>query len=222
MKEIEIEQEWKETLDQYFKTESFVKLDAFVRGEYLARKVFPKPEDIFRAFTLAPFSKVNVVILGQDPYHGEGQAMGLSFSVPRGVAVPPSLRNIYKEIESDIGVKKDFTNGNLESWGQQGVLLLNSILSVVADSPASHQDKGWEEFTDTVIKTISLKREHVVFMFWGNFAKSKSSLVDKSKHLVLEASHPSPFAARNGFFGCHHFSLCNKYLQSHNKKKINW
>ncbi len=217
-----IEPEWQEALSAVFASEQFVKLADFVRTEYLTKKVFPLPADIFRAFWLTPFSQVKVVILGQDPYHGVGQAHGLCFSVPSGVALPPSLQNIYKEIESDLGVKKDFTVGNLESWAQQGVFLLNAILTVVAHTPTSHRDKGWEAFTDAVIKTISDKRDHVVFMLWGNYARSKKSLIDSQKHLILEAPHPSPFSAYSGFFGCQHFSQCNKYLRSHGQKEINW
>lgn len=222
MKDVVIEASWKKELDDVFATESFGDLTDFVKKEYLSKTVYPHPKNIFKAFELTPFNKVSVVILGQDPYHGAGQAMGLSFSVPDGVPVPPSLKNMYKEIESDIGTKKDFTNGSLESWATQGVFLLNAILSVVASTPASHQGKGWEAFTDAVIKRISEKHEHVVFMLWGNFARSKKGLIDESKHLVLEAPHPSPFSAHTGFLGCKHFSLCNHYLKQHGKKEIVW
>lgn len=219
---VNIEPEWATILADYFSSERFQKLADFVRAEYVKKPIYPKPQDIFRAFWLTPFSKVQVVILGQDPYHGTDQAHGLSFSVPETVKVPPSLQNIYKEIENDLGIKKDFKTGNLASWAKQGVLLLNAILTVVADSPASHREKGWEDFTDTVIKTISDKRENVVFMLWGNFARSKKALIDTSKHLVLEAPHPSPFSAYSGFMGCKHFSKCNEYLQKHGKKEIKW
>lgn len=222
MNEIPLEPEWKEVLKDFLSTPEFKKLEAFVREEYKNKKVFPKLKDIFAAFEKTPFSKVHVVILGQDPYHNDGQAHGLSFSVPKGVALPPSLKNIYKEIESDLGVKKDFTDGNLEPWAEQGVFLLNAILSVEAHMPASHQKIGWEAFTDHVIKTISDKQEHVVFMLWGNFARSKKALIDTSKHLVLEASHPSPFSAYTGFFGSKHFSVCNEYLKKHSKEGIRW
>lgn len=221
-KEVVIEPEWKEVLHDFLETETFLHVSDFVRREYHTKKVFPNPQDIFRAFSLTPFSQVKVVILGQDPYHDDGQACGLCFSVPDGVAVPPSLKNIYKEIESDYGVKKDFTKGNLTSWAQQGVLLLNAILTVVAHTSASHRGKGWEEFTDGVIKTISDKHNHVVFLLWGNYAKSKKVLIDENKHLVLEASHPSPFSAHSGFFGCKHFSKCNQYLKKHGKGEILW
>lgn len=217
-----IEPEWQEALSAVFAGEQFVKLADFVRSEYLSKKVFPLPADIFRAFWLTPFSQVKVVILGQDPYHGDGQAHGLCFSVSDGITPPPSLKNIYKEIESDLGIKKDFAAGNLESWAKQGVFLLNAILTVVAHTPASHQGKGWEAFTDAVIKTISDKREHVVFILWGNYARSKKSLIDRQKHLILEAPHPSPFSAYSGFFGCQHFSRCNKYLLAHGQKEIVW
>lgn len=222
MSSVAIEPEWKKVLSEHFNSDTFQAVTAFVKKEYQTKTVYPKPADIFKAFWMTPFSQVKVVILGQDPYHGKGQAHGLCFSVPEGVAVPPSLQNIYKEIEQDIGVSKDFRDGNLEGWGTQGVFLLNAILSVVAGSPASHQGKGWEDFTDTVIKTISEKHEHVVFMLWGNFARSKAALIDKAKHLVLEAPHPSPFSAHSGFFGCKHFSKCNAYLREHGKEEMRW
>ncbi len=221
-KEVDIEPEWKEVLKGFFEKDGFKSLTDFVRNEYKKKKVYPKPKDIFRAFWLTPFSKVKVVILGQDPYHGAGQAEGLCFSVPEGVPLPPSLQNIYKEIENDLGVKKNFKNGNLVPWAEQGVFLLNAILTVVASTPASHQGKGWEEFTDFVIKTISEKHEHVVFMLWGNYARSKKTLIDSNKHLILEAPHPSPFSAHSGFFGSKHFSKCNDYLKVHGKVVIKW
>jgi len=219
---VKIEPEWLAALGDVFTAEKFTELADFVRAEYKSKKVFPAPENIFKAFWLTPFSKVKVVILGQDPYHDDSQANGLCFSVPDGVPLPPSLQNIYKEIESDLAVKKDFKNGNLESWAEQGVFLLNAILTVVAHTPTSHRSKGWEEFTDAVIKKISAERENVVFMLWGNYARSKKSLIDEKKHLILEAPHPSPFSAYSGFFGCQHFSKCNNYLAAHNKKEITW
>ena len=221
-KEINIEPSWKEVMQDYFTTENFQKLSDFVRAEYVNKKIYPKPQDIFKAFSLTPFDKVKVVILGQDPYHGVGQAEGLSFSVQPGVKLPPSLQNIYKEIENDLGIKKDFTDGHLEPWAKQGVFLLNAILTVIANSPASHQGKGWEEFTDEVIKTISEKRKHVVFILWGNFARSKKVLIDENKHLIIESPHPSPFSANNGFFGSKPFSRCNNYLGKNGEKKISW
>ncbi len=221
-KEINIEPSWKEQLNDFFDNPEFVDLSNFVRQEYLDKTIYPPPQKIFNAFWLTPFANVKVVILGQDPYHGAGQAEGLSFSVPQGIKTPPSLQNIYKEIESDCQIKKDFSNGSLIGWAEQGVFLLNAILSVIANSPASHQGKGWEKFTDTVIKTISDKKENVVFMLWGNYARSKKVLINHNKHLVLEAPHPSPFSAYSGFFGCKHFSKCNNYLEKHNLKQINW
>jgi len=221
-KTVKIEPSWAEALQNVFSSEQFSQLADFVRAEYQAKKVFPNPADIFKAFWLTPFSQVKVVILGQDPYHGDGQAHGLCFSVPAGVDVPPSLKNIYKEIASDLGVQKDLASGNLESWATQGVFLLNAILTVVAHTPASHRSKGWENFTDAVIETISEKREHVVFMLWGNYARSKKSLIDDKKHLILEAPHPSPLSAYAGFLGCKHFSKCNKYLAEHGEAEIKW
>lgn len=214
--------EWLDTLNPYLETKEWDTLLNFVNKEYVASTVYPNRADLFKAFTLTPLSQVKVVILGQDPYHGEAQAHGLSFSVPNGVTPPPSLKNIYKEIESDLGIKKDFGNGNLEALARQGVFLLNSVLSVAANSPASHKGHGWEEFTDHVIKTISSQNDNVVFMLWGNFAKTKKSLIDTTKHLVLESSHPSPFSAYTGFFGSKQFSKCNEYLRAHNKREINW
>jgi uracil-DNA glycosylase len=222
MTNVRIETSWKEALAPFFTSETFVTLSAFIKDEYRTKKIFPQPQNIFKAFDLCPLPEVNVVILGQDPYHGDGQAEGLSFSVPRGTQVPPSLQNIYKEIEREFGYKKDFSDGNLEAWATQGVLLLNAVLTVVANSPASHKGRGWEEFTNQVIRTISEKNTGVVFMLWGNFARSKKSLIDPQKHLVLEAPHPSPFSAHSGFFGCNHFSICNEYLRDHNKKEILW
>jgi uracil-DNA glycosylase len=220
--EVVFEKEWKEVLLPFFETKSFEVLSSFVKQEHLTKKVFPPTQDIFSAFSLTPFSQVKVVILGQDPYHDDNQAHGLCFSVPTGTKVPPSLKNIYKEIESDIGIQKDECNGNLESWAKQGVFLLNTILTVVAHTPASHKGKGWEVFTDMVIKTISDKHEHVVFMLWGNYAQSKKVLIDTKKHLVLESAHPSPFSMHKGFSGCKHFSQCNAYLRMHNKQEIKW
>ncbi|MFN4181266.1 MAG: uracil-DNA glycosylase [Candidatus Paceibacteria bacterium] len=222
MRDVQIESEWKKVLEPFFKTEIWQNLAEFTRAEYKNKKTYPNPKDVFKAFELTPFSKVKVVILGQDPYHGAGQAHGLCFSVPEGVPLPPSLQNIYKEIEADFGIKKDFKNGNLENWAQQGVFLLNAILTVVANTPASHQGKGWEDFTDYVIKKISDEKEHVVFILWGNYARSKKSLIDTSKHLVLESTHPSPFSAYNGFFGSKPFSACNAYLKKHGEKELRW
>lgn len=216
------EPSWNKALGEHLTSDDFATLTAYINSEYEGKQVFPESARIFKAFELTPFSNVKVVILGQDPYHNDGQAMGLSFSVPLGTKLPPSLKNIYKEIESDLGMKKDFTNGDLESWAKQGVFLLNAILTVVAHTPASHQKKGWEQFTDTVTRTLSDKREHVVFILWGNYARSKKHLIDESKHLVLEGPHPSPLSAYTGFFGCKHFSKCNEYLKAHKLNEIIW
>ena len=221
---IKINEEWKKELKPYFSSKNWSILESFIRNEYSNnnKKVFPNKKDIFKAFNLTPFSKVKVVILGQDPYHNDGQAEGLSFSVPCGVILPPSLKNIYKEIESDLAVKKDFTVGNLDNWAEQGVFLLNSILTVVAHTPASHKDKGWEDFTDYIIKKLSDDKDNLVFILWGNYAKSKKILINNKKHLILESVHPSPFSARNGFFGSKPFSKSNEYLKKHKKGIINW
>lgn len=221
-KDVIIEPEWKEVLKEYLSTPQFENLSQFVREEYLHKKVFPNPKDVFKAFWATPFSQVKVVILGQDPYHDDGQAEGMSFSVPEGVLIPPSLRNIYSEIESDLNIKKDYRNGHLEDWAKQGVFLLNAILTVVAHTPASHRGKGWEGFTDKVIQTISDKHEHIVFMLWGNYAKGKASMINENKHLVLTSPHPSPLSAHAGFLGCKHFSQCNTYLKLHNKAPVRW
>jgi len=219
--EIKLEPSWKAALAAEFSQPYFTNLTKTVRESYLDRAVFPPPKYIFNAFDLCPFDRVKVVILGQDPYHGRGQAHGLSFSVPEGIAVPPSLKNIYKEIKSDLGTAVPET-GNLERWAKQGVLLLNATLTVEASKPASHQGLGWETFTDAVIKTISDQKEHVVFLLWGKYAQAKESLIDESKHLVLKAPHPSPFSAHTGFFGCKHFSQTNHYLEGHSLTPIEW
>ncbi len=216
-----LETSWKSALSEEFEKPYFSNLSASIRQAYLAGTVYPSQEQIFNAFNLCPLDKVKVVILGQDPYHGEGQAHGLSFSVKDGIRIPPSLKNIYKEIKSDIGTEIP-NSGNLEHWAKQGVLLLNATLTVLPSKPGSHQELGWEEFTDATIRIISEKREHVVFLLWGNFARSKSALIDKSKHLVLEAPHPSPFSAHSGFFGCKHFSKTNTYLEQHRQPPIVW
>ncbi len=227
---VKIEPTWKEALENEFSKEYFEQLTAFVKDEYKRGAVYPAPKNIFRAFDLCPFDKVEVVIIGQDPYHGPGQANGLCFAVGEGIPLPPSLQNIYKEIASDMGdraqseevLRSAGRSGDLSRWAEQGVLLLNATLTVRAHSAGSHQNKGWEEFTDAVIKTLSDKREHLVFMLWGNYAKAKGAHIDRSKHLVLEAAHPSPFSAHSGFFGCKHFSRTNNYLIAHNKKPIDW
>jgi len=219
--EVKIESSWKEVLQDEFAKEYFAELTKKVRDAYTSKTVFPPPKLIFNAFELCPFEKVKVVILGQDPYHGPGQAHGLAFSVPEGIATPPSLQNIYKEIKADIGTGIP-KSGNLERWAKQGVLLLNSTLTVQMAEANSHQQFGWEKFTDAVIQTISENKEHVVFMLWGSFARSKSSLIDQNKHLILEAPHPSPLSAHRGFLGCQHFSQANKYLEENGLKPIEW
>ncbi len=219
--EVKIEPSWKEQLQEEFDKPYFKELTGFVRSEYQSKKIFPPPKDIFKAFDLCPFDNVKVVILGQDPYHGPGQAHGLCFSVNQNIPMPPSLINIYKEIQSDIGGEIP-AHGNLEHWAEQGVFLLNAILSVIAHNAASHRNKGWEEFTDAVIRLISAKKEHVVFMLWGAFAQGKAEMIDQSKHLILKAPHPSPLSSHRGFFGCKHFSQANEYLKSHDLDPINW
>lgn len=217
-----IEQSWREALEAEFSAPYIKELkkkivDEMKRGIVL----YPVGKNIFKAFNLTPFDKVKVVILGQDPYHGEGQAHGLSFSVPDGVKPPPSLVNIFKEIESDLGVKMP-DGGSLEGWAKQGVLLLNAILTVRAGSPASHRGIGWENLTDAAIKALSDKREHIVFLLWGKFAQEKEALIDSGKHLVLKAPHPSPYSANSGFFGCGHFSKTNEYLRRTGQAEIDW
>jgi uracil-DNA glycosylase len=220
--DVKIEKSWKKVLEPYFETDSFKQLTDFVRNEYLTKTVYPAPKNVFNAFNSTPFDKVKVVIIGQDPYHNPGQAHGLCFSVQPGVTPPPSLKNIYKELDSDLNIKKDFTNGDLTDWAKQGVLLINSVLTVRKNEAGSHANKGWEDFTNEVIKQLSDKKENLVFLLWGNYAKQKGKIIDKNKHLILEAAHPSPFSAHNGFFGCRHFSQTNQYLKKHNKKEINW
>ena len=223
MKEnVKIESSWKKILTPYFQTKDWKQLADFVRQEYLTQTIYPHPKNIFNAFNSVPFNKVKVIIIGQDPYHNPGQAHGLCFSVQDKVTPPPSLKNIYKEIENDLGIKKDFSQGNLKGWTQQGVLLINSVLTVRKNQAGSHANKGWEKFTDEVIKQLSEKRENLVFLLWGNYAKQKGAIINRTKHLALEAAHPSPFSAHNGFFGCRHFSQTNKYLTENKKKEIKW
>jgi uracil-DNA glycosylase len=218
---IKIEDSWKEALAGEFAQAYFADLTKFVKNEYSNKTVYPAPKNIFSAFSACPFNQVKVVILGQDPYHGEGQANGLCFAVPEGIDLPPSLKNIFKEIESDLGIKP-IQNGDLTRWAKQGVLLLNATLTVRANSAGSHQNKGWEQFTDAVIKTLSKKREGIVFLLWGNYARRKGAQIDRIKHLVLESAHPSPLSAYAGFFGNKHFSKTNEYLKSKNQKTIDW
>lgn len=219
--EVRIEPSWKEALKEEFGKEYFSKLTEFVKEEYKSSVVYPLPANIFHAFELTPFNEVKVVILGQDPYHGPDQAMGLSFSVAEGITFPPSLRNLYKELESDIGKPAPRT-GDLTHWAAQGVLLLNSTLTVRAHSAGSHQGKGWELFTDAAISLLSQKKENLVFILWGNYAKAKGTHIDRNKHLVLQSAHPSPFSASRGFFGSKPFSKTNEYLIAHGKEPIKW
>jgi uracil-DNA glycosylase len=191
-------------------------------SERITKTIYPEQKDIFNAFNATSFGKTNVVIIGQDPYHNPDQAHGLCFSVPDNITPPPSLKNIYKEILFDCGIEKDVTNGDLTNWAEQGVLLLNSVLTVEKNIPGSHAKKGWEEFTSEVIKKISEGRNHVVFFLWGNYAKQKGAAIDRSRHLVLESPHPSPFSAYTGFFGSRHFSQTNDYLKRHGKTSIQW
>lgn len=219
--DIKIADSWKKKLHKEFEKEYFKELILFVKKEYATYTVYPPGKEIFHAFDSCPFDDVKVVILGQDPYHGAGQANGLCFSVNDGIRQPPSLQNIFKEIRNDLE-KPIPVSGNLDRWAKQGVLLLNSILTVRASSPASHQNKGWETFTDAVIKIISDEKSHVVFLLWGAYAQKKGEVIDRSKHLVLMSAHPSPFSADRGFFGCKHFSKGNDYLKSKGLKEIDW
>ena len=219
--DVKIEQSWKEALAPEFEKPYFASLVQYLHAENAGgRVIFPPGSQIFKAFDLTPVRNVKVVILGQDPYHEYGQAMGLSFSVPQGVPAPPSLKNIFKEIESDLGIHMS-GSPDLTPWARQGVLLLNAILTVREHQAASHSGIGWAQFTDAVIKYISDNLSSVVFMLWGNFARSKAALVDRSRHLVLEAPHPSPLA-RGAFFGCRHFSQANSWLSSHGRAPIDW
>lgn len=219
--EVRIEESWRKRLEGEFGKPYFEELTKFVKEEYENGTVYPHPKNIFRAFELTPFEEVKVVILGQDPYHGPGQAIGLSFAVEDGVTLPPSLRNIYKELESDLGTSVS-AGGDLTRWAKQGVLLLNATLTVRARTAGSHQGKGWEAFTDAVIKTLSEEREHLVFILWGNYARTKGAHIDRTKHLVIESAHPSPFSASNGFFGSKPFSKTNAYLEKQGKQVIDW
>lgn len=212
---------FKEFVEEESKKEYYKNLKAFVDNEYKTKIIFPERKQVLLSMEVTPYEKIKVVILGQDPYHGVGEAHGLAFSVGKNVKVPPSLQNIYKELNRDLGLKIP-NNGFLLKWARQGVLLLNSTLTVQKDKPGSHQNKGWETFTDNVIKAINEKEEPVVFMLWGNFAKSKASLITNPKHLVLMSSHPSPFSVKYGFEGCSHFSKANKFLQENGIEPIDW
>ena len=217
----QIEESWKAVLSDEFNKDYFLKLKQFLLDEKKRPAIYPNGKDIFNAFNYTPFAKVKVVILGQDPYHGNGQAHGLSFSVPKGIKPPPSLKNIFKELHGDLNFEIP-NHGDLTTWAQQGVLLLNATLTVRAKQAASHQKKGWEQFTNRVIKEISDKKEGVVFLLWGRFAQDKKVLIDSTRHHILTAPHPSPFSAHSGFFGCKHFSKTNYLLSQQNQDSINW
>lgn len=216
-----LEKGWQQALANQYTEPYFTKLITKIREAYQSSTVFPPQYQLTTAFTLCPYDKVRVVILGQDPYHQPGQAHGLAFSVPVGIHIPPSLRNIFKELSSDLGIESK-TNGNLEDWAKQGVLLLNTSLTVLPGKPGSHQKLGWETFTDNIIKTLSREKEHLVFILWGNSARAKTELIDNTKHLILTAPHPSPLSAYTGFFGSRPFSQTNTYLEKHHLDKITW
>ncbi len=219
--DVRIEPSWKSALQPEFDKDYFVRLTDFVRNEYKTKLTFPPSALIFNAFDQCPFDKVKVVIIGQDPYHGDGQAHGLCFSVADGVAFPPSLLNIFKEIERDLGIAKP-TSGNLIRWAQQGVLLLNATLTVQAHAAGSHQGRGWETFTDAAIHKLASEKEGLVFMLWGSYAQKKGDFIDTNKHLVLKSVHPSPLSAYRGFIGNNHFSLANKYMKEKGLEEIQW
>ena len=219
--DVVLEPSWKNALAPFFQSEIFSELTKFVRKEYQTHQIFPPGKQIFSAFWHCPLPSVKVVILGQDPYHGEGQANGLSFSVAPGIPFPPSLLNIFKELKTDLGVPLP-PDGDLTRWAAQGVFLLNATLTVRANEAGSHQNQGWEHFTDEVIKTLSREREKLVFVLWGAFAHKKEALIDSNKHFILKAPHPSPLAAHRGFWGCKHFSQANDYLASTGQTPISW
>ena len=219
--DVRIETSWKQRLAAEFEKDYFIKLTEFVRSEYMRTTIYPPARLIFNAFDHCPFDKVKVVIIGQDPYHGPGQAHGLCFSVNEGVPNPPSLQNIFKEIQSDLGTPIP-PNGDLTRWANQGVLLLNATLTVQAHQAGSHQRRGWETFTDAAIRILAEEREHIVFILWGAYAQKKGAFIDRDKHLVLTSAHPSPLSAYNGFFGNKHFSRANEYLKMHGKTGIDW
>lgn len=217
----EIEESWKQLLHKEFQSPYFAELKSFLVEEKKKNIVYPPGKQIFSAFNFTPFDKIKVVIIGQDPYHGKGQANGLCFSVADGVSKPPSLVNIFKELNADLGIKIP-ESGNLEAWAKQGVMLLNATLTVRANQAGSHQNRGWESFTDTVIRALSDNKEGLVFILWGAFAQAKEKLINTGKHHVLKAAHPSPFSAYSGFFGCRHFSKTNEILKEMGKEEINW
>ena len=218
---VKIETSWKEKLRDEFEKEYFVSLTDFVRREYTSTRVFPPGNLIFNAFDLCPFDRVKVVIIGQDPYHNVGQAHGLCFSVTDGTEFPPSLVNIFKELNRDLGTPVP-QSGNLERWARQGVLLLNAILTVRAHKALSHENRGWERFTDAAINSLNREKENLVFMLWGNYAQNKGASIDQSRHLILRTVHPSPLSASRGFFGCSHFSKCNGWLTARGMEPVAW
>ena len=218
---VKIEKEWNSKLQEEFSKEYFLNLAEFVREEYRTKTIYPPGGLIFNAFNLCPFQNVKAVIIGQDPYHGPGQAHGLCFSVREGIDFPPSLINIFKEIESDLGIQRP-VNGNLDRWASQGVLLLNATLTVRAHQAGSHQKKGWEQFTDSVIARLNAEKTNLVFFLWGAYAQKKGESIDRSRHLVLESVHPSPLSASRGFFGNKHFSKCNEYLKANGFDPVDW
>lgn len=220
MSDVRLDPIWKKVLKDEFEKPYWKSLSKAVREQYLKTKVYPPAKNIFRAFDLCPLNKVKVVIVGQDPYHGVNQANGLSFSVNDGVVLPPSLQNIYKEIHNDLGITP-LSSGDLSRWASQGVLMLNSVLTVLANQPASHAGIGWEQFTDVVIKTLNANRKHIVYLLWGKYAQAKGEVIDRDNNLVLTSAHPSPYSATN-FFGNHHFSKCNNYLKKNKITPINW
>ena len=219
--DVRIAQDWKEILSEEFSKPYFKELVEFVRAEYAAGEVFPKGRDIFRAFDKCPFDKLKVVIIGQDPYHGVGQANGLCFSVGEGVPFPPSLQNIFKEVNADTGAPIP-TSGNLDRWAEQGVLLLNAVLTVRAHQAASHAGRGWEQFTDAVVRAIATRKQGVVYMLWGSYAQRKGAIADPNNNLILKSVHPSPLSSYRGFFGCRHFSKANDYLARVGREQIVW
>ena len=216
-----IENSWKQELSDEFQSEYFIELKSFLLEEKKKFTIYPPGSEIFAAFNYTPFDKVKVVILGQDPYHGPGQANGLCFSVKSGISKPPSLQNIFKELHSDLGIPISL-NGNLENWAKQGVLLMNATLTVRSGQAGSHQNKGWENFTDTAIKALSDKKQHLVIILWGNYAQAKQSLIDPLRHLIIKSAHPSPFSAERGFFGSKPFSKCNSFLKEKGIAEIDW
>ena len=216
-----IENSWKQELSDEFQSEYFIGLKSFLLEEKKKFTIYPPGSEIFAAFNYTPFDKVKVVILGQDPYHGPGQANGLCFSVKSGISKPPSLQNIFKELYSDLGIPISL-NGNLENWAKQGVLLMNATLTVRSGQAGSHQNKGWENFTDTAIKALSDKKQHLVFILWGNYAQAKQLLIDPFRHLIIKSAHPSPFSAERGFFGSKPFSKCNSFLKEKGIGEIDW